>query len=311
MKQKNVKEKNIKNTICIILIIFLLLILIFILYLDKRHFSKEVFVPIKSFSEITHNIVVEDSVYIEEKESETVKNLIVDIRDEYGLNSNNFGFFYYNVNTREYYLYNEDKYFTAASTVKVPVAMYYYDKINLGEISLDDKLKYTAGNYEAGDGEITNKYKSGASIPISKLLEELIINSDNTANNILISNIGFSKYRKEIAKYSSKELTQEFYSSNVTTPSYSLDVIKYLYKHSSEYTNLLEDMKKSSYGKYLKEYIDYDVAHKYGSYNGYVHDYGIIYGKETYLIGVFTKNKESAPTIIANIGKEVVEEIEK
>ena len=67
-----------------------------------------------------------------------------------GLNSSNFGFFFYNINTREYYFYNEDKYFTAASTVKVPVAMLYYDKINAGEISEDDTLLYKSNAYEAG-----------------------------------------------------------------------------------------------------------------------------------------------------------------
>ena len=301
---------NAKNIICIILIIILLSILILTLYIEEKNVSEEVFTPIKAWSQIAPVIDADEAVYIEETESQEVKNLISKIMEKNGLNSNNFGFFFYNINTREYYFYNENKYFTAASTVKVPVAMLYYDKINSGEITKEDTLLYKSSAYEAGAGDVTLKYKAGSNIPYSVLLKELIVNSDNTANNILIGNIGFDKYRYEIAKYSDRELSSKFYDSNVTCPAYSYDVIKYLYKHSDEYQELIENMKKSSYGKYLKEYLDYDVAHKYGSYNGYVHDYGIIYGKETYLMGVFTKNKNDAPTLIANIGKQVVDLVE-
>ena len=314
MRGKRVLKRNnfvnAKNIICIILIIILLSILILTLYLEEKNVSEEVFTPIKAWAQIAPVIDADEAVYIEETESEEVKKLISQIMNENGLNSNSFGFFFYNINTREYYFYNENKYFTAASTVKVPVAMLYYDKINAGEITKEDTLLYKSSAYEAGAGDVTLKYKAGSNIPYSVLLEELIVNSDNTANNILIGNIGFDKYRYEIAKYSDIELSSQFYSSNVTCPAYSYDVIKYLYKHSDEYQELIENMKKSSYGKYLKEYLDYDVAHKYGSYNGYVHDYGIIYGKETYLMGVFTKNKNEAPTLIANIGKKVVDLVE-
>lgn len=310
MKHEKQKERNVKNIICVICIIILLGILCFTFYLENRDVSREVFVPIESWSAITHEIAVKDSVYLEETEDEEVKALIAQIRSEYGLNSDNFGFFYYNVNRRKYYFYNEKKYFTAASTVKVPVALYYYTKINNGEMSLNDTLTYKAGNFEAGGGDVTNKYKAGSAIPLSVLLEELIVDSDNTANNILISNIGWSKYRYEIAKLSDRDLASNFYSSNVTCPGYAYDVMNYLYNNSDKYPKLMEDMKKSSFGKYLKEYLDYDVAHKYGSYGGYVHDYGIIYGKDTYLVGVFTKNINNAPTMIANIGKRLVETVE-
>ena len=305
------KKRNVKNIICVILIIILLAMLVLTLYIDKRDVSKEVFSPIKAWAEIAPTINVDDAIYLEETESEEVKNLISQIMSKNGLNSSNFGFFFYNINTREYYFYNEDKYFTAASTVKVPVAMLYYDKINAGEISEDDTLLYKSNAYEAGAGEVTSKYKAGSRIPYSVLLREVIVNSDNTANNILIGNIGFKQYRYDIAKYSNRELSSTFYGSNVTCPGFAYDVVKYLYKHSDEYTELLSNMKKSSYGKYLKEYLDYDVAHKYGSYGGYVHDYGIIYGKQTYLMGVYTRNINNAPTLIASIGKQVVDLVEE
>ena len=304
------KKKNIKNIICIFLIIILTTVLILTLYIEKRNVSKEVFSHIKAWAEITPVINADEAIYIEETESREVKNLLLSLMEQNGLNFSNFGFFFYNIDTREYYFYNENKYFTAASTVKVPVAMLYYDKINSGEIAKEDTLLYKSSAYESGAGDVTLKYKAGSYIPYSVLLEELIVDSDNTANNILIGNIGFSKYRYEIAKYADMELSGKFYDSNVTCPAFSYEVIRYLYKHSDEYSELIENMKKSSYGLYIKESLDYDVAHKYGSYNRYVHDYGIIYGKQTYLMGIFTKNKNNAPTLIANIAKQIVDLVE-
>ena len=56
-----------------------------------------------------------------------------------------------------------------------------------------------------------------------------------------------------------------------------------------------------------KNISEYDVAHKYGSYEGYVHDYGIVYSNTPYLIGVFTKSVPNAEDLIANISKQVLD----
>ena len=43
-------------------------------------------------------------------------------------------------------------------------------------------------------------------------------------------------------------------------------------------------MKKSSGGGYLKKNITTcEIAHKYGSYEGNIHDYGICYAKQKYI----------------------------
>lgn len=241
-----------------------------------------------------------------------VENLITQIRTNNKLDEDNFAFFFSNLNDNEYYSYNETTYFKAASTIKVPVAMLYYDKIANEEIKKEDQLTYNKDDYEEGNGLTSAKYNVGDKIPISFLLEQSIINSDNTANNILINNLGYEEYRKQIAKYSQENLIEEFYDENIETPAYCLDVLEYLYQNSEKYTELIELMKKSSGGQYLKQNISqYEIAHKYGSYENYVHDYGIIYGKNTYLIGVFTKGVSQADQLIAKIAEEVVEKVEE
>ena len=254
---------------------------------------------------------VEESVaeepIVEETVDTNIEKLINQIMIENDLNENNFFFFYYNIEEKKYYFYNENTYFTAASTIKVPVAMLYYDKIAEGELSLSDTLLYNSNDYEAGDGSTAADYSVGERIPVSYLLEQTIVNSDNTALNILVHSMGYKKCKEELTKYSDVEIAEEFYSSNIANVSYYYDVLQYLYQNSDKYSELIEYMKISSGGEYLKANLpQYEVAHKYGSYDGYIHDYGIIYGQNTYLIGVFTNEIANASDLIAEIGNQVV-----
>lgn len=99
---------------------------------------------------VTETAAEVEPVIVEPSEDDNLKILIDSEASKYGLTDNNFSFFYYNIDDKKYYFYNEDAYFTAASTIKVPIAMYYYDEINSGNLSSDSKLLYASGCYEAG-----------------------------------------------------------------------------------------------------------------------------------------------------------------
>lgn len=316
-KGKHSKKENsrvkIKNKIGIIVVSLCVIAVIVIIIYRHSIRNKE------NMNNLTEELVEEsietssaEEIIIEETVDTDIETLINGMMEENHLSDNNFFFFYYNVEQKKYYFYNENTYFTAASTIKLPVAMLYYDKIKEGEYNLSDTLLYNRDDYEVGDGNTALDYSVGDKIPLSYLLKETIVNSDNTALNILIHHIGYQQCKEELTKYSKQELVQEFYSSNIANASYYYDVIQYLYQHSEEYSQLIEYMKISSYGEYLKANLpQYEVAHKYGSYDGYVHDYGIIYGENTYLIGVFTKGIVNANELIANIGEQVVNCVEK
>lgn len=311
-KGKHVEKRNLKinsKAIAIQIVIIAIVIIIICIYNTNK---KQETQNQKNEQEIETSIetsveeIIEEEV-IEETIDTEVEQLINEIKEKNNLNENNFYFFYYNLEEKKYYFYNANTYFTAASTIKVPVAMLYYDKIETGELSLSDTLMYNSGDYETGGGSTAVNYSVGERIPVSYLLEQTIVNSDNTALNILMHNIGYKKCKEELAKYSDIELPEDFYTSNIANVEYYYDVLQHLYQNSEKYTELIGYMKKSSGGMYLKANLpQYDVAHKYGSYNGYVHDYGIIYGQNTYLIGVLTKGIENASELIANIGEQVV-----
>lgn len=101
---------------------------------------------------------VEEVKEVEPMEDDNMKTLIEYETSKYGFNEDNFAFFYYNINDKKYYFYNEDAYFTAASTIKVPISMYYYDEINSGNYTDDLGILYASGCYEAGGGTTASLY---------------------------------------------------------------------------------------------------------------------------------------------------------
>lgn len=303
------KKKFIRSiTITILILVALIAIIVFAILTRNKNENKTEETQGEVVNSETENIENQNETNKEENIDTEIQTLIQTIIGQNGLNENNFGFFYYNVNQNIGYEYNENQYFQGASTIKVPVSMLYYDKINAGTMTKESTLKYTQDSYEAGAGTTAARYKIGSSVPLGFLIEQAIVNSDNTAVNIMIKNLGYSNCKKEIQKYSNEEMPADYYTSNVITPEFEFDIITYLYNNSNNYTELLEYMKKSSNGAYLKGQLpQYEVAHKYGSYSGNVHDYGIIYGKETYIVGIYTDGIANADDLIASIAKQIVD----
>ena len=333
-KQEKIKErakKDIKNRLIILIICLVSIVLIIQTQNEKEEVStqestnseevkkqkeektenKEESIEIVTEENEEQNMEVSIEV-TEPTEDEDIKNLITELKTKNNLTENNFAFFYYNPQTQKYYFDNQEKYFKGASTIKVPVAMLYYDKIKSGELTEDKQLQYTSDDYEAGGGTTSATYKVGSYIPISFLLEQSIINSDNTAVNILIDGIGYRNCREQIAKYSDEQFIDEFFTTNLITAALGYDIINHIYQNQKDYQQLIEYMKQSSNGEYLKKYVtEYDVAHKYGSYEGNVHDYGIVYAESPYLIGVFTNGVAQADELIADISRQVLDKIEE
>ncbi len=188
----------------------------------------------------------------------------------------------------EVYSYNEDVEFTAASTYKLPLAMLYYDKIRDGKVSLDSTYCYRASMYEDGS-VLAGKYAMNTQIPLSDILDDLIVYSDNVAGHILFEYLGgWQKFKEATLEYT--EATSENYLSmdNVMTTHQMSDILNYLYQNQSNYTDLIENMKKSKVNDYLDSEIQIGMPQKYGALNAYCNAAGFVEATHPYTIVVYT-----------------------
>ena len=75
--------------------------------------------------------------------SDDLAKLIGDYLDENNVDQDNIGIYVHDLTSDGTYMLNQDEYFVAASTYKLPLAMLYYEKINAGEIQLSDVISLT------------------------------------------------------------------------------------------------------------------------------------------------------------------------
>ncbi len=208
--------------------------------------------------------------------------------------------YYENINSGSNISVNKDLRLFPASLSKLVQAILIVNKVEKGQMAFDQRLKALPEDLSSGSGEL---YKTigESSLTVEELLQELIVNSDNTAQNIFRHYLDFSDYQdfqnntglqdlyNEKGFISSKEYTRilrVLYTSNFLKPENSQKILKY--------------MSQSSFKDYLSQGIPDGVvfAHKYGENKDYniFADSGIVYvpGKP-YMISVIIKGKDSSP----------------
>jgi beta-lactamase class A len=74
----------------------------------------------------------------------------------------------------------------AASTIKLPLALYIYDEVVQGRASLDEKLTYLESDWEDGAGSLLWELTPGDTMTVGELVEIMVRQSDNVAKNMLM-----------------------------------------------------------------------------------------------------------------------------
>lgn len=233
-----------------------------------------------------------------------VEELVNAFIAEKHLNTDSFAFFYESFFDQEAYLYNPDHMINAASTIKVPLNMLYEDAYAKKEMDSNQTISLIYSDIEPGGG-MTSEHKLNTPLTYAYLQEQSIVYSDNTATNMLVRALGgFFEFRKQITRYSDARLPESFYSQNVITAAYMSDVMHTLYQQSDRYHHLIEHMKQASEGEYLQASCEaFEVAQKYGSYDGVLHAVGIVYTPKPYAVGIFTMNREDGEAIIRELNE--------
>lgn len=240
----------------------------------------------------------------------------------------------HDINTNESFELNGHDQFKAQSIIKVPIMAAVFAAYEQKKLCLSDKIPLKREDIVGGAG-VLPYLTVGLELTIYDLMTLMIIQSDNTATNMLVDLVGFeaiqtimeqaemknSCFRKKLAIYPAVEEDVENYISAADLNLFltKLAIGKIVSGYSSR--RMISIMKNQQYRNalpfYFPEPIESDVigvgpkwelAHKTGWDTGYQHDSGILFvGDRSIAITVLSQKVNNARALltIAAIGKEV------
>lgn len=217
---------------------------------------------------------------------ELFEELVEEIQQAQGV----FGLYIKDLSSGSEYKYNADESFFGASLYKVPVAVSVLKQIEDRTISLEDEVSYLRIDFYGGTGSI-NTYPYGTRFTVKELLDLLLKQSDNVAQNMLVRYIGLSKIEEGFSNISGNP-GSIFFEENITTPVEVGSIFEHLFLQiigSNKNYYLGNDgsstIIKTMFNTYFDDRISSGLnsglsfSHKIGSWGntGSWHDCGIVY----------------------------------
>ena len=290
-----------KNKIIIISLLSALLIVLCVFAVEMKNTEKKAYQGISEIGE-DQNTEVENkdnSQYIDMSLAKDIEAYF----QENGIDHEKVAYCITDLEHNIKYSMNEKDEFIAASIYKLPLAMLYYDKVNEGEYTLDSTFTYSGYMHEDA-GIISSDYGIGSQVPLSDLLNDLIIYSDNDAGHILYENLGgWKEYKEAMTKYTDS-ISENYYTmDNVTTANTMNDVVTYLYDHKEDYKGLIKNMEEAEPGEYLDRDTQLSMPQKYGMYDSALNSVGFVECNTSYSIVVLTSLGDKGADVMANINR--------
>lgn len=290
-----------KNKIIIISLLSALLIVLCVFAVEMKNTEKKAYQGISEIGE-DQNTEVENkdnSQYIDMSLAKDIEAYF----QENGIDHEKVAYCITDLEHNIKYSMNEKDEFIAASIYKLPLAMLYHDKVNEGEYTLDSTFTYSGYMHEDA-GVISSDYGIGSQVPLSDLLNDLIIYSDNDAGHILYENLGgWKEYKEAMTKYTDSISVNYYTMDNVTTANTMNDVVTYLYDHKEDYKGLIKNMEEAEPGEYLDRDTQLSMPQKYGMYDSALNSVGFVECNTSYSIVVLTSLGDKGADVMANINR--------
>ena len=290
-----------KNKIIIISLLSALLIVLCVFAVEMKNTEKKAYQGISEIGE-------DQNTEVENKDNSQFidMSLAKDIEayfQENGIDHEKVAYCITDLEHNIKYSMNEKDEFIAASIYKLPLEMLYYDKVNEGEYTLDSTFTYSGYMHEDA-GVISSDYGIGSQVPLSDLLNDLIIYSDNDAGHILYENLGgWKEYKEAMTKYTDS-ISENYYTmDNVTTANTMNDVVTYLYDYKEDYKGLIKNMEEAEPGEYLDRDTQLSMPQKYGMYDSALNSVGFVECNTSYSIVVLTSLGDKGADVMANINR--------
>lgn len=209
---------------------------------------------------------------------------------------------------------NSNKVFPAASTIKLPLALYVLGQVEQGRASLDEPLAYSWTAWEDGTGVLQDWIADGDTLTVRELVELAITQSDNIATNMLLERFGAENvyaYMHELGG----TVTHTDEGIPGTTPREMAAFMK-----DVEFGEALSDAELRTFLRSALEHTAFTdraaagvpdgvtVAHKIGTLPGVVNDVALVeVPGRPFIISAFSLDvdDEVAPAVITEITRKV------
>lgn len=99
------------------------------------------------------------------------------------------GMFFMDLQTGDYFSFNGDKAFSAASTIKYPILIALFQEVDAGRIKLGETLVMRRKHVTGGSGDMQYQ-RVGTKLSLLQTATKMMTISDNTATNMIIDRLG-------------------------------------------------------------------------------------------------------------------------
>ncbi|OOE10662.1 serine hydrolase [Fictibacillus arsenicus] len=241
-----------------------------------------------------------------------------------------YGISIYYFETEEEFVYNHDEEFYAASIIKIPIMSAVLAQVSEGKRSLSDKIRVRSEDMVSGDGILKN-LTPGTEWTIHDLVVLMIIESDNTATNLLIDILGVENIQLYMTIWGFKQTqfrhklqikpSRKHNESNLITAKemnhFLRDIAMGNIVSMSVCRKMIEIMKQQKMNDLLPSLLPendgiigmipiWEMAHKTGYVPGVEHNVGLFYlPGHTFAISALSKNvpnRDEPKRIMSELG---------
>ena len=230
-------------------------------------------------------------------------------------------------------LINPDVVYHAASTMKVPVMIELFRRVDAGMIKLDDPVpvsnifhsivdgsEFTLTSNEAADGPVF--LAIGKTMSYRDLCEQMITISSNLATNVLMEKLGVDNIRTTVARLNAPGMNvlrgvedQKAFDkgmSNQTTARALMTLLAAIANGTAASKDACAEMqeilKRQKFNDGIPAGLPKEIAvgHKTGTITAIHHDAAIVYTKSPYILVVMTRgipDEKKSDLLIAEISR--------
>lgn len=243
-----------------------------------------------------------------EMEVGSIDDLKSDVNDLIGGKMGTYGWYVESLSTGSYYGDNYDFSFTAASVNKVPIVISFIVGSEAGMVDLEDEYILNSGDKEEGTGSL-QYLPNGGKYTYRKLIELIGKESDNTAVNALVAQVGAELIQENIDKWG---MVNSDLEKNWSSPRDMTRLFSKVYKDE-----VFEKLENKEF--FFNSLTDTDfedritlgvptgirVVHKIGNQIQVWNDCGIVYAKYPYAICIMTDGvrESEAQEVLPQISK--------